>query len=254
MDSDIVLAQVVDEEPKPWGFWPTLGLSFAVMAACVGVQGVLTTIFIIAAQFGSHGRETDALMRQLGSNGLLLSLATWADLPCALGLTVLFVKLRPRWSSADYLALRSVPISTFAVWLAIVGLFVVVSETVTWFVGRTAVTDFMADIYRTAGFVPLLGATLVVAAPVGGEVFFRGFMFRGFQCSRLGAVGATVLTSLIWTIVHVQYDMFELVFVFGLGILFGIARAKSGSVYLTMAMHALVNLISLLETWFYFAA
>ncbi len=94
-------------------------------------------------------------------------------------------------------------------------------------------------------------ATLVVAAPLCEETFFRGFMFRGIQHSRLGGVGAVLITSLVWSLGHLDYGPFELLWIFFGGILFGAARCKSGSIYLTMVLHGLWNLASLVAVYWY---
>ena len=96
----------------------------------------------------------------------------------------------------------------------------------------------------------LLGIWLavIVAAPVFEEIFFRGFLFKGLQHSRIGPLGAILVTSLLWATIHLQYDLWDLGIIFALGIFLGFARLKTGSVYATIALHALVNLIATIET------
>ena len=79
-------------------------------------------------------------------------------------------------------------------------------------------------------------------------------MFRGIEQSRLGSVGAVLLTSLAFTAMHVQYNFSELIWIFLLGLLTGIARWKTGSVSLTVAVHAFVNLIALAQVHLYVIA
>ena len=88
----------------------------------------------------------------------------------------------------------------------------------------------------------------IVAAPVFEETFFRGFLLPGFRHSAVGTPGAIVITSLSWTALHVQYDAYSLVTLFVLGIVLGLARVLTGSVYTTIGMHAVNNLIATLET------
>ena len=240
-------ADIVDESPKPWGLWTTLGLSLVVGGVFLSIQTVVVVIWILVAAAGNPAQLPPQFAESLSANGLLLSLSNWITLPFTLALIVLFVKLRGSWSPQDYLAMYRVPARMLLVWLGILVLLVASFEGISWFIGRSCGGEFMIQIYQTAGFLPLLWATLLVEAPVFEEVFFRGFMFRGIQQSRLGTVGAIVITSLAWTAMHVQYDAYALTWVFALGILMGIARWKSGSVYLTMAVHAFANLISLVE-------
>jgi uncharacterized protein len=109
----------------------------------------------------------------------------------------------------------------------------------------------MVKVYESAreeGAIALLLIAAVIAAPVGEEIMFRGFLFRGWSASRLGGTGTILLTSAIWASIHVQYDWFGIMQVFCLGLLFGWVRWRSGSTLLTMLMHATVNLSAAIET------
>ena len=44
--------------------------------------------------------------------------------------------------------------------------------------------------------------------PVFEELFFRGFLLEGFRRTFLGTTGAVVLTSLLWAVIHTQYDLY----------------------------------------------
>ena len=60
----------------------------------------------------------------------------------------------------------------------------------------------------------------VVAAPISRGIFARGFLYRGWSIvSR--PVGAIVLSSLVWTALHLQYDWFFFGEVFSIGLLLG---------------------------------
>lgn len=76
-------------------------------------------------------------------------------------------------------------------------------------------------------------------------------MFRGIQRSRLGNVGAILITSVVWSAIHLQYNAYEVTVVFLGGILLGLARATSNSIYLTIGLHSLMNVIATIELWVY---
>jgi membrane protease YdiL (CAAX protease family) len=59
------------------------------------------------------------------------------------------------------------------------------------------------------------------------------------------------MTSLVWAIIHLQYDTYGVATVFALGLLFGFARLKSESVYVPIVMHALASLVAMIETAIY---
>ena len=112
---------------------------------------------------------------------------------------------------------------------------------------RPIVPEFMVNVFETAYFIPLLWVAFIIAAPLFEEIFFRGFLFEGFQHSRLGMIGTVSLTSLAWTVLHVQYGAYELSTIFVLGIVFGVARLKTRSVYPPLAMHSLFNLFAMVQ-------
>ena len=89
---------------------------------------------------------------------------------------------------------------------------------------------------------------IVVAAPVSEETLFRGFFFAGVAHSRIGVPGAIILGSLIWALIHLQYDFYGMATIFFSGLLLGYVRFKTGSIYATMFLHGLMNLLATIET------
>jgi uncharacterized protein len=88
----------------------------------------------------------------------------------------------------------------------------------------------------------MLWITVLVSAPVFEEIIFRGFLMRGWSESRLGAMGAILLSSLAFAVIHTQYNLYNMGFVLGLGLLLGVMRWRSGSTMLTIMLHAAWNL------------
>ena len=84
-----------------------------------------------------------------------------------------------------------------------------------------------------------------MVVPLFEELFFRGFLLFGLMRSSLGAWGAVLLTSFMWSAIHLQYDLFELGALFGLGVVLGWARIKTGSIVPCLLMHAGFNAASL---------
>jgi len=92
---------------------------------------------------------------------------------------------------------------------------------------------------------------LLVAAPIFEELFFRGFLLSGFSRTFLQPGGAVVVTSLAWSSIHVQYDVYGILTIFASGVILGFARLKTNSTLTTIIMHALMNLIATVETIIY---
>jgi hypothetical protein len=103
---------------------------------------------------------------------------------------------------------------------------------------------FMRDVMSDKAWLPMVVFAIVVFAPLTEELLFRGFMFRGIAESRAGNVNAILLTSAVWAIIHIQYGPANILRIFMMGIILGIARAKSGSTVLCIWLHLAWNLAS----------
>jgi membrane protease YdiL (CAAX protease family) len=255
---EVILAEPVETtgpfRPRPWGFWATLGLSLTVIGAqfAIGVAiGAIVVIQFMMAQSMKTPLPGADDLEELAASGLLMAVAEWCSASICLALVFLFVKLRKQLSIRDYLCLNRVSAKCLLTWTAILLIFLAAMEGTTWLLGYDVASNVMVKAYRTAVIVPLFWAAIVIAAPVFEEIFFRGFMFQGIQQSRLGNVGAVFITSLVWSMLHVQYDIYQVLMIFAGGILLGIARARSNSTYLTIALHSLWSVIAMLEMELY---
>jgi len=137
--------------------------------------------------------------------------------------------------------------------ITVAGLAVVilVGDMLTLAAGRELVPAFQLEMLRSAeahGALISLWIAFVVAAPVSEELLFRGFLFRGFVREPRDALPGILAISLIWSLLHIQYDWFGASLVFAIGMLFGYVRLYSGSTTLVILLHMLLNLESMVET------
>ena len=95
---------------------------------------------------------------------------------------------------------------------------------------------------REAGLLWLLLIAFCVAAPVTEELTVRGLLYRGWSQSFLGPLGAIVLSSALWALIHTQYNWYYACQVFLVGLTFGYLRYRSGSTWLPVVAHGLFNL------------
>ena len=105
---------------------------------------------------------------------------------------------------------------------------------------------FMDDLAASAQPFWWLVVAMVIAAPIYEELVFRGFMWTALaqsQCQgrRVGAWGASIITSVIFALIHVQYGAVEMLGIVALGMLFAAARAKTGALYLPIFLHITNN-------------
>jgi len=84
-------------------------------------------------------------------------------------------------------------------------------------------------------------------APIFEELSFRGFLFEGLRRSWLGDSGTILVTSLVWAVIHTQYQLVYVLQIFALGLLLGAARLRTGSIVTPIAMHALFSAIAIVQ-------
>ena len=110
--------------------------------------------------------------------------------------------------------------------------------------------SFQVEAYQSAkdaNWLPAMMLAIIVVAPVGEEITFRGFLYRGLV--RPGYERLTIVViSLAWALLHIQYDWLGMVQIFAAGLALGWFRWASGSTTLTIVMHMLINFEAMLET------
>lgn len=109
--------------------------------------------------------------------------------------------------------------------------------------------DLMLNIMQTTEYIWLLVLSICIVAPIFEELVFRGFIFARLQRSVLGKSGALILTSLIFTLIHSQYQGIELFALFTFAILLGLIRIKTNNIKYCILIHALNNTLSLMALY-----
>jgi uncharacterized protein len=251
-ESSVALAPAVDALPtlRVWKFWGTAFWGFVVFAAMFVGQLAVVGWFLFRHGGAINQESFSEAVRIVVSNGLTISLSVITGLPAVL--LALWIAIRIKGARfADYLALRSFSWINLAI--GVVALFVLVMgwDTISRATGRDVEPGFMGDVLKTAredGAVWLLVVAFCVAAPITEEFFARGFLYRGWSKSFLRVPGAIVLSSLVWTGLHLQYDWYFLGEVFSIGLLLGYLRYRSNSIWLTIILHGLNNLAAVIQT------
>lgn len=89
--------------------------------------------------------------------------------------------------------------------------------------------------------VALVGITVVITAPITEEVFFRGFLFRGFARD-LGFVAGALVSGVIFSSGHISLG--AIVPFTAIGAIFALSYRHTGSLYTPIAMHMIFNFVS----------
>jgi len=241
-----VSIEAVSEQRRPWTWW-RLVWNFAVVGAAFMVPQIAVFVAaLLMAAFTDPEFNLPLWAEKAGSNGLLLSVSTFASTLMCIPVIRLLVGLaqnRP-W---DFLGIRRPSKEAVLLGCVAMSAFIVVSDSSNVMLGRPLVPRFMIDAFATARWPVLLLAALSVAAPIGEELFFRGLILGGLQARHLSALNAAIISSLIFAALHLQYDLFDMVSVFFMGLLFAGARLRSGSIIPGIAMHAMANAVGFIE-------
>jgi membrane protease YdiL (CAAX protease family) len=236
----------VQRPPHIWKFWGTALWGLFIFAAMFVGQIAVVAWFVLLRE----GPVDIAAAIHVVGGGLTISLSVIMGLPAVLA--ALWIAIRfSRTPFADYLALRR-PSWTDLV-IGVVALFVLVMgwDLLSRATGREVTPGFMGEVLQSAradGALWLLVIAFTVAAPVSEEVFARGFLYRGWSESFLRPTAAILLSSLVWTALHLQYDWFFFGEVFSIGLLLGYLRYRSNSTWLTVIVHGLNNLAAVVQT------
>jgi len=233
--------------PRVWKFWGTALWGLFIFAGMfVGQAAVIA--FLVLKQGGPFDMATAI---HVVAGGLTISLSVIMGLPAVLAAA--WIAIRPtRTPFADYLALRWTSWSNLLIGIVSLALLVGGWDMVSRAFGREVTPGFMGEVMKSAqadGALWLLVVAFCIAAPLSEEILSRGFLYRGWSESRLGVVGAVVLSSLAWTSLHLQYDWFFFGEIFSIGLLLGYLRYRSNSTWLTIVLHGLNNFAATAQTF-----
>lgn len=230
---------------RPWGFAGSLAWSLLAIALWLGLQVVVGDLLIEWFFAGA----VPADVGQIATHAPFVATITIGGMIVPLVVIALAVRTAG-CGLGDYLGLHVPDRRYLLIGLGALAVLIPAVDLVSWLAGYAVTPSFVTDIYRSArdsGTLILLAIALAVAAPLVEETIFRGFLLPGLSQSWLGPWGAILFTSIAWALLHAQYQPFYLIQIVLLGVLFGWLRLKSGSTLLTMLLHGLLNLVSLIQ-------
>jgi membrane protease YdiL (CAAX protease family) len=222
---------------RPWGFWATLAWSGVALAAGYAMTVLVERAYALGWEIAYPGHAPALIPLQF----LML-----VAIPSAAVLVLVLAARLAGFAARDYLGLvwphgRHLLIgfgllAAFgALFVGLLYMFPSLDQSAHWIVVYRFI---MGD---TAALV-LFWTFFVVIAPAIEELFFRGFLMRGWSETRLGVAGTIMLTSLIFAAIHTHHGLIGMALVFMSATLFGVMRWQSGSTVLPIMMHAARNL------------
>jgi membrane protease YdiL (CAAX protease family) len=223
---------------KSFGIAATLG--FALVALVFGQAVGLGAMSAVVGLDVSH----------TAYDGAALAVALLAGTPVQVVTLALAVRMTGE-NLFTYLALDVPHRRDVTIAVGALAALILAGDVLTLVSGRELVPAFQIEVHRTAlaeGALLPLWIAMIAVAPAGEEILFRGFLFRGFVDEPRNALPGILAISLIWALLHVQYDWFGTAVIFALGMFLGFVRLFSGSTTLVILLHMLWNLESVVET------
>ena len=99
------------------------------------------------------------------------------------------------------------------------------------------------------GNIYLLIFTAVIAAPLVEEVLFRGWIFSELE-NRYSKIAAIHVSSILFTIIHIQYSIIEMFLVLVIAYSLALLRVQTRNLLFPILLHFLNNLGALLEFFY----
>ena len=229
-----------DRPELPDGAAPRWPAWYAGIGFLVALIATLIVVGIVAAATGATADDEDPTFTIV---------ATFLQGLIFIGTAVMFASftrkprpehfgLRPArfWPAAGWAALGMVS------FYALVALYSVIVQPDA---EQTVAQDLGAN-QGTFGMIAA-GFMVVCVAPVAEEFFFRGFFYRALR-SRWSPLGAAAIDGLLFGVIHYDFTGVDALLILPplgiLGFIFCLVYERTGSIYPTIAMHALNNAIA----------
>ncbi|MFC1988246.1 lysostaphin resistance A-like protein [Chloroflexota bacterium] len=237
-------------EPRKgiWGPWATAGFGAIIGLAVIAAQIIAIIAYAAVKAISNRPADFFEFLFSLSPDGLLISITGIFSAAVGLTLIALFIKLRRGYSIREYLGFGLPSKKLIPGLIALAGVFTLISEWLSYIPGRTEpeFIELLLTAYNTSVWPILFWLNIVVFAPALEEAFFRGFIFAGFRRSRIGVAGTIIITSLVWTLLHLwQYDIYDLGSLFAFGIVVGVIREKTNSIWGAFIPHSINNFVAM---------
>ena len=246
-----MLSNNIEYRGNIWGFWGTLFFGIVILIAFLIGQVAPLLTYMLVEGMPITGDSFNALAATATTDSFLLFLSAMGGMLFAVPVAFGLAKLKKGSILKDYFSLNGFKWKTLGFWVLV---FIVLELLIGLLIdalGAKDIPNFMLNLeYPTLMEKFLLLVAVVVAAPVVEEVVFRGFLLKGFSHSFMGIHGAVILTSALWAVIHMQYEIAYLIAIFIIGMVFAYARILTNSLFIPMIMHSLMNLLAIVGLFY----
>lgn len=157
---------------------------------------------------------------------------------------VYFIALFPKKLSWSEVGVKSFPLkdwSIIVIYSVILLVGAVLIMVLTSFIGNSWENSKTEAIQQNISFLTVFIAFIsaAVISPIYEEIFFRGFLYRWVR-TRIGLMGGLLVSSSIFTIIHIPtYNAMPVNFFSG--IIFALAYERTNSIWPSVLIHGLTN-------------
>jgi membrane protease YdiL (CAAX protease family) len=176
---------------------------------------------------------------------LVFSTVSKLGLPTLTVALVLFASKKRGLSWRDDLGFRLPKATTWMIWLALWVLWLAISEVLIRFNGLDQAKPWPE---YPAHIMALRVVAIGLLGPLAEEVLMRGMVLHLLRRTLLGAGGAIVIAALAWAAMHYSYGIGTVALIAADGVILGLARYRSGSLWVPISMHMLGNLFSISQS------
>ncbi len=153
-------------------------------------------------------------------------------------------------SAPEYLQFRKVENRHLLFWLLASALWLLISGVLSENIPALS-SDFAASLLENEPSILKLLLAAGILGPATEEILFRGLLFKSIEkgASANSGIMAVAISALLFSMVHFQYNIFILAFIFLHGLLLGAARLQTQSIITPILMHCLHNTFIFSYLW-----
>jgi membrane protease YdiL (CAAX protease family) len=229
------------------GIFLLVGFMFFLVQSYVFIKALVASPDVEGSAFDLSILQDPSLQQHMSGlmeNGdVIANVTMWSGIVCSAAI-LLFVFLWKRGAMIDVLGLRIAPARVFMRWLGIFVL-VIVGIELLGLVLPDLQSDFMRDIMESVTDRATLIIGIGIMAPIFEELLLRGVLLYSVERVSNEHI-AVALSAFVFTILHLQYEVWIMLLILPLGVVLGYARVRSGSILVPIVLHILNNTGSIL--------
>lgn len=193
----------------------------------------LVLLLILIAIFLFLSLQLD-LINSAGSSLLLIAPQLLMLIPIAL----VFLWRKVSWQEIGFFPFKWADVAIGIGLLIFVYFLTIINNLIMTLLGIITQAETIFEVLEQIDSLAVFAIATTVIAPIFEEIFFRGFLFKGFR-QKYGWKIALILSALIFSLFHGQVA--TLLPTFLLGALFAYMHQRTGSIIPSIIMHFLVN-------------